>query len=117
MLRPSTRHDKQGIDPDVVSWLHEARRKPLGCDRDTAEAPFIEGEGGRVLASAGFDLDERKSPSAPGDNVDFAARHTCATGKDPPAFQPKVPAGEGLGSAAAFLSGVPVHLESSRARA
>src|SRR5206468_8864445 len=85
---------------------------------DAAQPPVVERERRRVFGGARFHLDERQHASAAGDDVDFAAAHAGLAGKDPPAFQAQIPAGESLGAAAALLGFMAIHLrERSSARA
>lgn len=117
MLRPSSRHDEQRIDPDVVASAHIAPGEPLGGHRDAAQAPAIEGKGSCVLAGARLDLDECQRSSATGDDIDLTARHSGATGKDLPTLKAQVPAGECFGASTAPFGLSAVHLVSSIARA
>jgi len=110
--------DEQSVDPDIVAVAGEAFGKPLGGDRDPAEAVSVEREFGGFARIARLHLDEGNCPATAGDDVDFAAGNASSAGEDSPALQPQIPAGQRLGSAAALFRLSPVHLpESSSARA
>ncbi len=117
MARPPARDDEQGVDPDVIPGAHEARAKALGSDRDAAQAVGIERECGRRFACTRLYLDERERMAAARDDIDFAARHSGAAREDAPAVDAQIPAGEGLGAAAAPFGRLAAHLDRSRARA
>ncbi len=89
-------HEEQCVDPDYIAVSGEARCKPLGGDRDTAEAILVESPGGRILGAALLYLDEGEGFAAPDDQIDLAARNTGAHGEDSPALQPQPPGGERL---------------------
>jgi len=110
--------EENGVDADVVSVAHEARRQPLGGDDDAAQAIVVERHGGAFLGGAGLDLDKGDDFAAAGDQVDFAAGDAGAAGEDPPAMQPQPPGGEAFGAATALLGQLAtVQRPSSSARA
>ena len=119
MLWKAAWDDEDGVDADVVAGAGEARRQPLGGDRDPPQPVMVEGEARAILSGARLDLDEGDDAAAAGDQVDLAAGDAGAAGEDPPALEPKPPGGEVLGAPAALLGdeAVAVQRLSSSARA
>src|SRR5438128_1386798 len=117
MPRPALRNDEQSIDTHVVAVAQIARREPPRGRDNPAQPPPIQPERGGIFGGARLDLDKGEDLSAPRYYVDFAAGHTRTPGEDAPAVEPEIPAGEGLGAAAAPLGGLSLHLARSRARA
>ena len=117
MAWETARHDKQGVDPELVIWLQIARRETLGGNNDPPEPPCVERQSGCLGRGAGLYLDEGECPAAAGDDVDLSTGDPSAASEDAPAVQSQPPTGEGLGAAPALLGRLAVHLESSIARA
>jgi len=86
-------HNENCVDADVVSRPCIARRKSLGGGGNAAKAIFVEGQGCRIITIALLDLDEGNHFSAPRDQVDFAARNSCAPRQDSPTVQTEPPGG------------------------
>ena len=87
MLRETPRNDEDRVDAQVVTGPQVARRKMLGRRDDSAQAPGIERHGRGLVRSARLHLDEREDSASARDDVDLAAGHSSAPGKDPPAVQ------------------------------
>ena len=77
---------------------------------------MIERKSRSFIARASFDLDERKSPAAPGHDIDLSARHPRPSREDAPAFKAQIPAGQGFGSSASLLGGLSIQRGRSSAR-
>ena len=69
--REPPRHDEDGVDPDVVSWLGETGRKRLGGGNDAAEADMVEREVCFGGGGSCFHLDKGQGVPALGDEIDF----------------------------------------------
>lgn len=115
--RPTSRHDEQGVDPDVVALTHITRGETLCGGDDPSQAVVIEREPRRILGRSRLDLHEGERPAALRDDVDFAAGHPRAPGEDAPALEAKVPAGERFRAAPAFFRCLAVQRIISRTRA
>jgi hypothetical protein len=70
------------------SPLRVAPSKTFRRNDDPAQVPVIERESRGRFAGARFDLDEGERAPAPRDDVELAAGHAGATGKDTPALEP-----------------------------
>ena len=114
---PAPRDDEQRVHPYVVPKAYEAGGETLDGDCNAAQLPLIERKSGSAIACTRLDFDEGHGPPAPGNDIDFTARHARAASEDAPALQAQIPASEGLGTPAAFLCRLPVHFERSSARA
>ena len=118
MTWQAARHEEDGVDADVVSGAHEARRQPFGSDGDAAQAIVIKRHGGAFIGRARLDLNEGENAAAAGDQVDFAAGHPRAFSENAPAMQSQPPGGQPLGLATALFGKLAaVQRLSSRARA
>ena len=118
MTRQAAGDEEDGVDADIVAGAHDARRQPLGSDGDAAKPVLIERHGRAFLAGACLDLDEGEDATAARDQIDLAAGHPRALGKNAPAMQPQPPGGQPLGLAAALLGKLAaVQRLSSKARA
>src|SRR5690242_20539893 len=115
--RPTPWNDEHRVDPNLVAVAHVARRQPFRGSDDPAQSPIVEREPCGIDRGSCLHFDECEGAAAPRDNVDLTAGHSGAAGENVPAFQAKEPAGEPLGPASAFLGGLPVHFDRSRARA
>lgn len=110
-------NQEQRVDTRIVAIAQEARREPLGRDRDAPQPIVVERDGGGIASRALLDLDKRHNAPAPRDKVDFAARDTRAPRQDPPAVEPQPPSGDGLRTAAALLGLAAAQREFARSSA
>ena len=119
MAGQAARDQEQCVDPQVIACASVAWCQTLGRDCDATQPIFVERPGGRVLATALFDLNERQDAAAAGDQIDFTSRNARTLREDSPAAKAQPPGGDGLRLAAARFRLLPVQSPppSSRARA
>ena len=118
MAWQTPRRNQDGVKTKLKFGMLGMRHQPplRGVD----DAPLLARRhriGGVIEAGAGLDLDEGQSPSAPGDDVDLAARHPCPPCEDSPAMKPQVDRGETFGAAPALFGLLAVQRISSSTRA
>jgi hypothetical protein len=89
-------HDEDGIDANVVTRPRVAGGEPLGGDRDTAEAIFVEREGGGIFAAPLLHFHEGDRLSALRNEIDFTAVNTRSPSENSPAMKPQPPGREGF---------------------
>ena len=109
-------NDEQCVDPDVIAVAGIAVGEPLGGDRNTAEAIFVEGPSRRFGGMALLDLDKGEDAPAACDEVNFAAGHAGSMCENPPAVQPKPPGSNFLRLTPACLGKLAVHSLSGQRR-
>src|SRR5205085_4760561 len=113
MLWEAPGDDEHGVDAHIFAATRVTVGERAGGGRDSAEAVFVEGEGGLVRAGPRLHFDEGDRASAAGDEVDLAQWRADPAGEDRPAFEAEPEGGDALGAAAAPLGPPPVHLSAS----
>jgi hypothetical protein len=92
-----------------------ARRQHFGRGCDAAKAIGVDGGLAFGRPCPPFHFDEAKHPSAPGDDIDLAARRFRTVGKDAPTGEAQIPDRKRLAAPAVLLRPCPAvaHLSSS----